>query len=103
MEALQKIDDKGEELQKEGRPLESLQCMEKGLILRGHIFGLDSDEVFKACKAVGEMCNFLAMSYLQEDEFEITLELLKKAEVLTERHKGIRAITYNNLGCYHRK
>ena len=103
MEALKTIDDKAESLQQEGQLLESLQCMEKGLILRGHIFGLDSQDVYKACKAVGEMCNFLAMSYLQEDEFEITLELLKKAEVLTERHKSVRAITYNNLGCYHRK
>jgi tetratricopeptide (TPR) repeat protein len=101
--ALHKIDALSEDLQKEGKLLESLHCMEKSLILRGHSFGLDSQEVFKACKSVGEMCNFLAMTYLQEDEFDITLELLKKAEVLTERHRVVRAITYNNLGCYYRK
>ena len=37
------------------------------------------------------------------DEFDTALELLKKAEVLTERHRGIRAVTYNNLGCFYRK
>lgn len=71
--------------------------MEKSLILRGHIFGLDSVEVLRACKSVGEMCNYLAMSFLQQDLFDVTLELLKKAEVLTERHKAVRAVTYNNL------
>lgn len=101
--ALRKIDALSEKLQKEGKLLEALQCMEKSLILRGHIFGLDSVEVFRACKSVGEMCNYLAMSFLQQDLFDVTLELLKKAEVLTERHKAVRAVTLNNLSCYYRK
>lgn len=37
------------------------------------------------------------------DEFDITLELLKKAEVLTERHRMVRAVTLNNFACYYRK
>jgi hypothetical protein len=97
--ALRKIDALTEKLQKEGKLLEALACMEKSLILRGHIFGLDSMEVFRACKGVGEMCNYLAMIYLQQDLFDVTLELLKKAEVLTERHKAVRAVTFNNLAC----
>ena len=71
----------------------------QSLILRGHIFGLDSVEVFRACKSVGEMCNYLSMSMLQQDLFDVALELLKKAEVLTERHKAVRAVTFNNLAC----
>jgi hypothetical protein len=39
----------------------------------------------------------------QTDEFDITLELLKKAEVLTERHRMVRAVTFNNFACYYRK
>lgn len=174
--ALRKIDALSEKLQKEGKLLEALQCMEKSLILRGHIFGLDSVEVFRACKSVGEMANFLAMTFLQQglfhlaprstrtagvccsllcveldgavrsciaqdvhllrgahahpnesadarrsattihpsvracvrarvcaDLFDVTLELLKKAEVLTERHKAVRAVTFNNMACYYRK
>jgi len=103
LQALRKIDALSEKLQKEGKLLEALQCMEKSLILRGHIFGLDSVEVFRACKAVGEMCNFLALSFLSQDLFDVTLELLQKAEVLTEKHKAVRAVTYNNLACYYRK
>jgi hypothetical protein len=38
--------------------------MEKSLILRGHIFGVKSVEVYRACKSVAEMCNYLAMTYL---------------------------------------
>lgn len=101
--ALKRIDEMSEKLAKEKKSMEALQCMEKSLILRGHIFGLDSDEVYIACKSTAEMCNLLAMMYLQQDEFDVTLELLKKAEVLSERHKIARAATYNNMGCYFRK
>lgn len=97
------MDALSEKLQKEGKLLEALACMEKSLVLRGHIFGLESVEVHRACKSVGEMCNFLAMTYLQQDLFDVTLDLLKKAEVLTERHRAVRAVTFNNLACYYRK
>jgi tetratricopeptide (TPR) repeat protein len=43
------------------------------------------------------------MSFLQQDLFDVTLELLHKAEVLTEKHRAVRAVTYNNLACYYRK
>ncbi|EEY70354.1 uncharacterized protein PITG_05749 [Phytophthora infestans T30-4] len=77
--------------------------MEKGLVLRQHFFGADSDEVWTSCRTVGEMCNLLAMTYLQQEEFRVVLELLKKAEILTERHPAGRAVTLNNLACYYRR
>ena len=77
--------------------------MERGLVLRQHFFGADSEEVWKACKTVGEMCNLLAMTYLQQEDFNMVLELLKKAEILTERDAAGRAATYNNLACYYRR
>jgi tetratricopeptide (TPR) repeat protein len=77
--------------------------MERGLVLRQQMFGADSEEVWKACKTVGEMCNLLAMTYLQQEEFNTVLELLKKAEILTERDPAGRAATYNNLACYYRR
>lgn len=49
------------------------------------------------------MCNLLAMTYLQQEEFNMVLELLKKAEILTERDAAGRAATYNNLACYYRR
>ncbi|OWZ21569.1 hypothetical protein PHMEG_0003860 [Phytophthora megakarya] len=77
--------------------------MEKGLVLRQHFFGADSNEVWDSCRTVGEMCNLLAMTYLQQEEFRVVLELLKKAEILTERHPAGRAVTLNNLACYYRR
>lgn len=49
------------------------------------------------------MCNLLAMTYLQQEDFGMVLELLKKAEILTERDPAGRAVTFNNLACYYRR
>ena len=87
----------------QGNYLEALECMERGLVLRQHFFGAESDEVWSACKTVGEMCNLLAMTYLQQEDFNMVLELLKKAEILTERDPMGRAATFNNLACYYRR
>lgn len=40
--------------------------MERALVLRRHFFGAESPEVLYACKALAEMCNLLAMSFLQQ-------------------------------------
>ena len=101
--ALQRLDDKCTKLQQEGKYTEALECMEKGLVLRQHFFGADSAEVWHSCRTVGEMCNLLAMTYLQQEEFPVVLELLKKAEILTEKHPSGRAVTFNNLACYYRR
>lgn len=101
--ALQRIDETCKQLQQQGNYLEALECMERGLVLRQHFFGADSDEVWRACKTVGEMCNLLAMTYLQQEDFAMVLELLKKAEILTERDNAGRAVTFNNLACYYRR
>lgn len=49
----------------EGRYLEALECMERALILRHRMFGGKAPEVLAACKSAGELCNLLAMTYLQ--------------------------------------
>ena len=43
--ALQRLDEAATQLQKEGRYLEALECMERGLVLRQRMFGVQSDEV----------------------------------------------------------
>lgn len=103
LKALKKIDSESIQLQQEGRYTEALECMEKGLVLRQHFFGSDSKEVWDACKTVGELCNLLAMTYLQQEEFPTVLELLKKAEILTEKDLPGSAVTLNNLACFHRR
>ena len=100
---LQRLDESSNQLQNRGEYIEALQCMERGLILRHHIFGSESDEVWNACKAAAEICNLLAMRYLQHEELEIVLELLKKADILTERDFSGKAATFNNFACYYRR
>ena len=81
--------------------------------------------MIQASSAIGNVCNLLAMSLLQDgtprcrfsyvgwcsrhafsavaEGFEAALELLQKAkELLKEDPKGL-AVTYNNLACFHRR
>jgi tetratricopeptide (TPR) repeat protein len=101
--ALERIDAKCTALQQEGKYTEALENMEKGLVLRQHFFGSDSPEVRESCRTVGEMCNLLAMTYLQQEQFPVVLELLRKAEILTETYPPGRAVTLNNFACYYRR
>ena len=43
--ALQRIDETCMQLQQQGNYLDALECMERGLVLRQHFFGSDSEEV----------------------------------------------------------
>lgn len=101
--SLQELDQVCIDLQREGKYLEALECMEKGLILRQQYYGPESDEVWETCKTVGELCNLLAMTYLQQEDYNMVSELLKKAEILTERDPISRAATYNNYACFYRR
>lgn len=88
----------------QGNYLKAFDCMERALVLRRHFFGIESEEVIQACRALAEMCNLLAMSFLQQDNYPVTIDLLKKAELLTQRHHPAeRATTLNNLACYYRR
>ena len=95
--------EKSVNLQRTGRYMEALECMERGLVLRQHFFGSDSDEVWNACKTVGELCNMLAMTYLQQGEFRMAEQLLNKAAVLHQNDDSGLAVTYNNLACFYRR
>lgn len=103
MLALQTLDEKSMRLQETGKYTEALAYMEKALILRQHLFGPTSDQFWTACKTISETCNLLAMGYLQQSDFPAALELLRKAELLTERDDKARAVTLNNFACYYRR
>jgi len=40
------------------------------------------------------------MAFMEKENFEMTFDLLKKAETLSETNLQGRAVTYNNLACY---
>jgi hypothetical protein len=81
-EALVRLDDAATQFQRDGRYLDALECMERGLILRHRMYGGRSAEVLAACKAAGELCNLLAMTYLQRGE------TLKLQQFQPERNDG---------------
>ena len=102
LETLKRLSEKAIKLQQEKKYMEALTCMERGLVMRQHFFGSDSDEVWEACKTTGELCNFLAMAKLQEGETKIVEQLLKKAEILHQNDEVGQAVTFNNLACFYR-
>ena len=51
--ALHRADQKAVALQQKGQYIEALACMERGLVLRQHFFGVDSKEVRAAAGAGG--------------------------------------------------
>ena len=65
--ALTRLDEACIQLQKQGNYPEALEAMERGLVLRQHFYGSDSEEVWSACKTIGEMwyanCNFPTGTY----------------------------------------
>ncbi|OQR88937.1 hypothetical protein THRCLA_10013 [Thraustotheca clavata] len=103
LRALQRLDEESVQLQIQGNYVAALECMERGLVLRRHFFGLQSTEVREACKGVSELCNLLSMTFLQQENYTVTIELLKKAEILTEHLPQERATTLNNMACYYRR
>ena len=41
--------------------------------------------------------------YLNKGDYEISLKMLQRAQVLCESNDQVKAITYNNIACYYRK
>lgn len=103
LEALHKLDEKCALYQQQGDYTQALEYMERGLVLRRHFFGLDSKEVSTARKSAAELCNLLSMTFLQQEDYPVALELLKKAHILTETHPEGRSTTLNNMACYYRR
>lgn len=100
---IERIDEEAEKLHSDGKGLEALSLMEKGLVLRHSLYGKDGDELWEACKVMAELCNKLAMTILNGGDYSLSLELLKKAELLSERNDAAQASTYNNFAVYYRK
>ena len=77
----------------------AIETMERSLVFRRNYFGPDSDEVEDACRILNEMCNLLAMTYLQNDDFKTSNKLLQKAELFARNHLPRKAVTLNNFAC----
>lgn len=98
------LERRGAELQNAGHTAEALDCFEQALhTRRTHALGERSPRVRRAQHTVADVCNSLAMQRLSEDAFDEARALLRRAESLSERDSSLRAITYNNMACLHRR
>lgn len=99
---LERNDKEAHALQEADEYNKALETMEVSLHLRKELFGDESCQFWDACPVVGQLCNTMAMTHLQQEDLDGCLELLRKAEILTERSDLHKAVTFNNLACYYR-
>lgn len=100
---IEKLEEKAHQLKEQARFLESLKKYDEVLVLKKTVYGEGSEEVGKSRNEAAIVCNILSMSFLQKENFVVALELLRKAESLTEEHERLRAVTYNNFACLFRR
>ena len=89
--------------------------------MQKEMYGDRSESVMNSSQEAAIICNILSMSLLQKgkchhrytkiikpiyifiENFNVALELLRKAEMLTEEGGKYRAVTYNNFACIFRR
>ena len=71
--------------------------------MKKDVYGEKAEAVIKSSSEAAIVCNILSMSFLQKENFNVALELLRKAETLTEEGDRYRAVTYNNFACIFRR
>lgn len=71
--------------------------------MKKEYYGDKAEGVIKTSNEAAIICNILSMSFLQKENFNVSLELLRKAESLTEDGDRFRAVTYNNFACVFRR
>merc|ERR1711865_1365564 len=104
------------ELNRLGRHSEALQQWEQALKAAEQEEVPEDDDgmtIWRLCKRISSTCNTVAMAALQHGHETESMTLLKRALAVTEPRGGIsdkdisgiklRAVTYNNIGCFYRK
>ena len=102
-EKLTQLTSKCEILAKNNRYTECIDISEEIVALKKELYGMDHPEFFKASEKLCEYLNLAAMLELQQEKFELSLEHLKKAELVARNSSQFKSTTYNNLACYYRR
>ena len=95
-----------------GDPVQGLALREQMLLLAKKTFGDTAVEVQRSCESFVVRCNQIAMAKLKANQPDEAFDLLRKAEILTDKN-GIlalcpaarlrcRAVTLNNIGLFYR-
>lgn len=86
------------------------ECYEQAINLRRKLLGDTHEQFLASIERYVVRCNLWGIQCLNSGQYTHSLELLKKAEVMTEvdnvpnfrRRVALRAATFNNLCCYFR-
>jgi len=86
------------------------ECLEQAINLRRKFLGDMHQDFLAAVERYVVSCNLFGIQCLNSGQYTSSLELLKKAELMTEeknvpnfkRRVSLRAATFNNLCCYFR-
>eukprot|EP00658_Telonema_sp_P-2_P034280 TRINITY_DN2503_c0_g1_i3.p1 TRINITY_DN2503_c0_g1~~TRINITY_DN2503_c0_g1_i3.p1 ORF type:complete len:847 (+),score=219.73 TRINITY_DN2503_c0_g1_i3:98-2638(+) len=96
----------------QGQLLVMINTMETSLVLQRDRYGEQAEQVLALGEKLVREYNAVAMEALRADQWQDVSELLKKAYVMTEpdtffpdsdTRLRLRAITHNNLGCFHKR
>ena len=77
--------------------------MEEIVTIKKGVFGTDHIEFEKATEKLCEYLNLSAMIHLQKENFEVSIDCLRKAELVCQNSLQFKSTTYNNLACYYRR
>jgi len=91
------LEERAEELQSQQKLGECLGVLEEVLNKKRELFGEGSEHYSKTSEKLCEICNIIAMIFLNKDKNDSCYEFLKKAELLSQHSALFKAITYNNL------
>jgi hypothetical protein len=102
------------EVEEQGRHLDSVRLMERALLLRLHVNPVDEAEACRAAERLVVKCNATAVGCFKEDQYGIATDLLQNAMRMTDegadplgrnpaKRRALRGTTLNNLACMERR
>lgn len=108
--AIQRFEEEAGHCEAERKFIVAADCVEQAIILRRKFLGGTHRDFVSALERYVVNCNFWAMQCLSSGQNAASLQLLKKAEFMTEadnvpnfsRRVALRAATFNNFCCYYR-
>jgi len=80
-----------------------LDYLEKGLKQTQEKYGDNSLETTKVCKEICVLTNILATEYLKNEAYDLSLQILQRAQLLCGVNNEGKAIAYNNTAHYYKK
>jgi len=100
---IEALEQKAITLKRQKKYLDALKKFEEVILLKRDTYGERSETLIRSASEAAIICNILSMSFLQKENFQVSLELLHKAVSLTEEGDRYRAVTYNNFACVFRR